>query len=116
MAAVWPSACRLGGMLAILSLLAALIVSPKISPPLAGLLDDSRPVNVIVRFAEPPTAELHAIIRLQGGVMRREFAFIKSASYRVRGNTINEIASDPRVVYISSDGPVSNPVLVTPGK
>ena len=119
---VWSSACTSGGMFRLLPLTAALAVSAfaadppdpaKISPPLVKLLNDNRPVNVIVRFVEPPTPKTHAIIRLRGGVLRQEMAFIKSAAYRVRGNTLAAIAADPRVVWISADGPVTTPVEVT---
>ena len=119
---VWTSACTSLRMFRLFPLIAALAVSAfaadpsgaaKISPPLLKLLNDNRPVNVIVRFVEPPAAKTHAIIRLRGGVLRQEMAFIKSAAYRVRGNTLTAIAADPRVVWISADGPVATPVEVT---
>ena len=94
---------------------AALAAGPpeaKISPPLLRTLHDNRPVDVIIRFKEPPNRQLHALIRLKGGVLRQEMAFINSASYRVRGNTIEAIAADPRVVYISADGAISTPLPV----
>ena len=85
----------------------------KISPPLLKSLSDRRPVNVIIRFKDAPTSQLHEIVRLKGGILKQEMAFINSAAYRVRGNTLEAIAADPRVVWISADGAVGTPVEIT---
>src|SRR5947209_6653754 len=57
--------------------------------------------EVIVQFAHPPTEEHHNKIRNRGGQLRHELGLVKAGVYTLPTNTLQDLANDPEVVYIS---------------
>ncbi len=89
------------------SLLATLAfaANPKISHDIESL-DPASTANVIVQFAEVPTAVQHKKVTDRGGVYRATLSIVKAGSYAVPVSALSDLAGDPDVVYISPDRPL----------
>jgi serine protease AprX len=67
---------------------------------------DSGNVDVIVQFAERPSNQQHGNIERRGGKLKAELDVISSAVYSVPASALEDLASDPDVLYITPDRPV----------
>jgi serine protease AprX len=80
---------------------------PNVAPDLANV-DPHGVVNVIVQFISPPgSQEINAINHLGGMPQQADLGLIQAASYSIPASAIAALASDPNVLYISPDRPVS---------
>src|SRR3954452_3087115 len=64
-------------------------------------------VNVIVQFAAPPGHSQHDKVARFGGILRAELGAIKAAAYSLPAASLNRLANEPDVLYISPDREVS---------
>src|SRR6266851_3081332 len=64
-------------------------------------------VDVIIQFNETPTDAHHQKVQNKGGVLKTNLDFIKGAHYSVPVESLDALADDPDVVYISPDREVS---------
>src|SRR5258708_10655580 len=64
-------------------------------------------VDVIIQFNQTPTAAHHQKVQNKGGVLKTNLDFIKAAHYSVPVESLDALADDPDVVYISPDRDVS---------
>jgi len=71
-------------------------------------------VDVIVQFAQAPTAFHHEKILSRGGTIKRELGQFKGAAYSVPASALADLADDPDVVYISPDRPLKGASDSTP--
>ena len=74
---------------------------PKITKDLDTSKIDS--TDVIVQFAETPTARNHDKFRKKGGRLKLELSAAKSAVYSIAASELEELANDPKVVFITPD-------------
>jgi serine protease AprX len=88
-----------------LSTTLAFAANPKLAHDMDNL-DQASTVNVIVQFKEAPTAVQHKKVTDRGGTLRSELGFVKAGSYRIPVSELNDLASEPDVVYISPDRPL----------
>src|SRR6266699_4320371 len=63
-------------------------------------------VDVIIQFNQTPTAAHHQKVQSKGGVLKTKLDFIKAAHYSVPVESLDALADDPDVAYISPDRPV----------
>src|SRR5258707_1556561 len=64
-------------------------------------------VDVIIQFNQTPTAAHHQKVQSKGGVLKTNLDFIKGAHYSVPVESLDDLANDPDVAYISPDREVS---------
>src|SRR5712691_5422933 len=64
-------------------------------------------VDVIIQFNQAPTAAHHQKVQSKGGVLNTKLDFIKGAHYTVPVESLDALANDPDVAYISPDREVS---------
>ncbi len=64
-------------------------------------------VDVIIQFNQTPTEAHHQKVQNKGGVLKTKLDFIKGAHYSVPVESLDALADDPDVVYISPDRPLS---------
>ncbi len=64
-------------------------------------------VDVIIQFNQTPTAAHHQKIQNKGGALKTKLDFIKGAHYTVPVESLDALADDPDVTYISPDREVS---------
>jgi subtilisin family serine protease len=98
----------------LLSVLPAVAGPRKIARDLEGL-DPSKPVDVIVRFNQAPTANLHNKVLSRGGTLNQELRLVRSASYKLSSSALSGLAADPAVESISLDHPLRS-TANRPGK
>src|SRR5207245_5280194 len=60
-------------------------------------------VDVIIQFNQAPTDAQHQRVQDKGGVLKRNLDVIKGAHYSVPVESLDALADDPDVVYISPD-------------
>src|SRR5437899_6185189 len=60
-------------------------------------------VDVIIQFNQTPTDAHHQKVQNKGGVLKTKLDFIKGAHYSVPVESLDALADDPDVVYISPD-------------
>src|ERR1700747_414855 len=60
-------------------------------------------VDVIIQFNQTPTAAHHQKVENKGGVLKTKLDFIKGAHYSVPVSSLDDLANDPDVAYISPD-------------
>src|SRR6266705_3384981 len=60
-------------------------------------------VDVIIQFNQTPTAAHHQKVQNKGGVLKTKLDFIKGAHYSVQVESLDALADDPDVAYISPD-------------
>src|SRR6266705_1125064 len=100
-------------LLALITLLAAGLSfadgKNKVSKDLDALKGghDGATVDVIIQFNQKPTAAQHQKVRNKGGVLKTNMDFIKGAHYSVPVESLDDLANDPDVAYISPDREVS---------
>src|SRR6266852_6036066 len=63
-------------------------------------------VDVIIQFNQTPTAAHHQKVQNKGGVLKTKLDFINGAHYSVPVESLDALADDPDVAYISLDRPV----------
>src|SRR5712691_4335183 len=63
-------------------------------------------VDVIIQFNQTPTAAHHQKVQGKGGVLKTKLDFIKAAHYSVPAESLDALADDPDVAYISPDRPL----------
>ncbi len=68
---------------------------------------DGATVDVIIQFNQTPTDAHHQKVQNKGGVLKTNLDFIKGAHYSVPVESLDALADDPDVVYISPDRDVS---------
>ena len=94
------------GVLAVLALFLsatlAMASSPKISKDLQGK-NSADTVKVIVQFDRAPTAAYHQKVISRGGALKRELGRFRGASYTMPASALEDLASDPSVLYITPD-------------
>ena len=71
-------------------------------------------VDVIIQFNQAPTEAHHQKVHDKGGVLKRKLDVIKGAHYSVPVESLQKLADDPDVVYISPNRPVSGNSSSTP--
>src|SRR5437667_8611618 len=108
-----PGAAMWGTRLALLTLIALLAAGlsladghkRKVSQDLEAL--KSRPsgstVDVIIQFNQTPTDAHHQRVQDKGGVLKTNLDVFKGAHYSVPVESLDALADDPDVVYISPD-------------
>src|SRR5207247_1158518 len=64
-------------------------------------------VDVIIQFNQTPTAAHHQKVQNKGGVLKTNLDFIKGAHYSVPVESLDDLANDSDVAYISPDREVS---------
>ncbi len=64
-------------------------------------------VDVIIQFNQTPTDAHHQKVQSKGGVLKTNLDFIKAAHYSVPAESLDALADDPDVTYISPDRDVS---------
>lgn len=77
----------------------------KISKDLQAI-DPNSDVDVIVQFKTRPTAEHFNKVHSLGGIDKRIFNKVPGAAFRMHASTIQTLANDPDVAYVSIDRPV----------
>lgn len=102
-----------GRRLAVLSLISLLVAGlalcdgkkHKLSKDLDALKGghNGATVDVIIQFKQTPTDAHHQKVQNYGGVLRDKLDFIKGAHYSVPTESLDELADDPDVAYISPD-------------
>src|SRR5881397_589940 len=60
-------------------------------------------VDVIIQFNQTPTDAHHQKVQNKGGVLKTKLDVIKGAHYSVPVESLDALADDPDVVYISPD-------------
>src|SRR3989475_12311474 len=60
-------------------------------------------VDVIIQFNQTPTDAHHQKVQNKGGVLKTKLDFIKGAHYSVPVESLDALADDPDVAYISPD-------------
>jgi serine protease AprX len=60
-------------------------------------------VDVIIQFNQTPTDVQHQKVQNKGGVLKTKLDFIKGAHYSVPVGSVEALADDPDVAYISPD-------------
>src|SRR5437899_6658166 len=100
-------------LLGLISLLAAALSfadgkKHKLSKDLVALKGghNGATVDVIVQFNQVPAAAHHQKVQNKGGVLKTKLDFIKGAHYSVPVESLDALADDPDVAYISMDRPV----------
>src|SRR5258708_647828 len=63
-------------------------------------------VDVIIQFNQTPTDAHHQKVQNKGGALKTKLDFIKAAHYSVPVESLDALADDPDVAYISPDRPV----------
>src|SRR5258707_4649753 len=101
-------------LLALITLLAAVLSfadgnKHKLSTDLDALKGghNGATVDVIIQFNQTPTAAHHQKVQSKGGVLKTKLDFIKGAHYSVPVESLDDLANDPDVAYISPDREVS---------
>lgn len=79
--------------------------SAKISRDLQAA-DPNSDVDVIIQFKTQPTAAHFNLVHSMGGVDKRAFSKVRGAAFRLPASTIQTLANNPDVAYISVDRPV----------
>src|SRR5260370_14380776 len=69
--------------------------------------NDGATVDVIIQFNQTPTDAHHQKVQSKGGVLKTNLDFIKGAHYSVPVESLDALADDPDVAYISPDRDVS---------
>src|SRR5438093_254448 len=67
---------------------------------------DGATVDVIIQFNQTPTAAHHQKVQSKGGILKTKLDFIKAAHYSLPAESLDALADDPDVTYISPDRPV----------
>src|SRR6266478_8246579 len=67
---------------------------------------DGATVDVIIQFNQTPTDAHHQKVQNKGGVLKTKLDFINGAHYSVPVESLDALADDPDVAYISPDRPV----------
>ena len=65
--------------------------------------DRNSTVDVIIQFNQVPTEAHHQKVQDKGGVLKTRLDFIKGAHYSVPVESLDALADDPDVAYISPD-------------
>src|SRR5258708_36544030 len=102
-----------GARLALLALITLLVAGlcladgkkQKLSNDLNALKgsDNGAMVDVIFQFNQTPTAAHHQKVQRKGGILKTKLDFIKGAHYSVPVESLDALADDPDVAYISPD-------------
>ena len=79
--------------------------NPKISKDLEGV-DPQQETEVIVQFAKAPTRAHHNMVESRGGVLRSVLPLVRAAAYKMRAGTLEDLANEPDVVYITPNRPL----------
>ena len=108
-----PGAAMWGTRLALLALIILLAAGlsladghkHKVSQDLEALKSgpSGSTVDVIIQFNQAPTDAHHQRVQDKGGVLKRNLDVIKGAHYSVPVESLDALADDPDVVYISPD-------------
>src|SRR6266487_4065980 len=64
-------------------------------------------VDVIIQFNQTPTAAHHQKVQDKGGVLKTSLDAIRGAHYSVPVESLQTLADDPDVAYISPNRPLS---------
>jgi len=101
-----------GARLALLTLITLLVAGlcladgkHKLSKDLDALKGNNSgaTVDVIIQFNQTPTDAHHQKVQNKGGVLKTKLDFIKGAHYSVPVESLDALADDPDVAYISPD-------------
>src|SRR3989442_1100383 len=65
-------------------------------------------VDVIIQFSQAPTDVQHGKVQGKGGALKRKLDVIKGAHYSVPVESLQTLADDPDIAYISPNRPVSH--------
>ena len=96
----------LGTCLAFVLVSSALAQSPKVAAELSALRPSST-ASVIIQYREAPTEAHHARVAQLGGRGRLDLGVIKAARYTLPARALEQLASDPDVISIQPDRPLS---------
>lgn len=75
---------------------------PRLAPDLANLEPDQS-VDIIVRFKVQPTARHHLRFTQHGGKLKRNLEILRGAAYSVAASSLQDLANDPDIEYITPD-------------
>jgi serine protease AprX len=64
-------------------------------------------VDVIIQFSQVPTDAQHGKVQAKGGVLKTKLDVVKGAHYSVPVESLQTLADDPDVAYISPNRPLS---------
>src|SRR5882762_11333542 len=67
---------------------------------------DGATVDVIIQFNQTPTSAYHEKVQSNGGVLKTNLDVIKGAHYSVPVESLQNLADDPDVAYISPNRPL----------
>ncbi len=83
---------------------------PKLSKDLEALKGgpSGGTVDVIIQFKQTPSDAQHQKVQNKGGVLKTKLDVIKGAHYSVPVESLDALADDPDVAYISPDRPVKD--------
>src|SRR5260370_40001809 len=70
-------------------------------------------VDVIIQFNQTPTDAHHQKVQNLGGALKTKLDFIKGAHYSIPVESLDALADDPDVAYISPDRPVQGALDTT---
>src|SRR5260370_32823552 len=70
-------------------------------------------VDVIIQFNQTPTDAHHQKVQNKGGVLKTKLDIIKGAHYSVPVESLDALAADPDVTFISPDRPVRGAIDTT---
>src|SRR5438445_2159733 len=68
---------------------------------------DGATVDVIIQYKQTPTAAHHQKVQAKGGVLKTKLDVIKGSHYSVPVQSLQDLADDPDVAYISLNRPIS---------
>src|SRR2546422_970413 len=80
----------------------AVAAHPKIADDLGPAKSDGS-VDVIIQFQHAPTESHHSKVRRHGGEVKSTLHLFNAAAYSVPADSLNDLAGDPEVAYISPD-------------
>src|SRR5262245_53313401 len=83
-----------------------LMATGKLSADLARI-EAGGVVDVIVQFKDPPSGADHAAIAMSGGRLKKTFPHLRGSLHTVPVGALNDILTNPNVVYISPDRKLS---------
>ncbi|HWT88945.1 MAG TPA: S8 family peptidase [Candidatus Angelobacter sp.] len=69
---------------------------------------DGATVDVIIQFKQTPTAAHHQRVQKKGGILKTKLDVIKGAHYSVPVQSLQDLADDPDIAYISPNRPISS--------
>jgi serine protease AprX len=103
---MWGLACLTACLFTLSASTAFAGTNKKLSKDLP--LNNPGQVDVIVQYDQVPTSAYHQKVISRGGVLKRDLGHFKGGAYTMPASALANLASDPNVLYISPDRPLSS--------